>query len=77
MRWSTAPFSGGRASPSVVEPPETLAALCRLIVKKRAPPVVSHAATIGLRLKSHAELFGSMRPGLKLLIVRLRAAAVA
>ena len=37
-----------------------------LIVKKRAPKGVSHAATSGLRLSSQATFDGSIRPGLNL-----------
>lgn len=66
MRWETSPLSGGRGSPWLEDPPSILAALCTLIVKKRAPEVVCHAATRGLRLESHAAFVGSMRPGLKL-----------
>lgn len=53
------------------EPPSTLDASWRLMVKKRAPVVVCHMATIGLRLESHAEFVGSIRPGLKLLCASL------
>ena len=66
MRCSTPPLTGGRASPWV-DDPSSFAVRCRLTVKKRSPlGMVSHAATRGLRLASHAAFVGSIRPGLKL-----------
>ena len=65
VRFATSSLIGGRVSDCAVDPP-VLAVLCKLIVKKRAPLVVSQSETIGFRLLSQTVLVGSMRPGLKL-----------
>lgn len=65
VRCAAPPLTYGRASPCVDALP-SLAVYCTFTVKNRWPEVVCHAAASGLREAAHAELAGSMRPGLKL-----------